>query len=165
MTPEHALDGFLRALGISGEKIPAGVQARATLYRSLLYGRRVLVVLDNAHSTEQVSPLLPSSAGCVVGVTSRSRLSGLTGSVGSADHAGPVGPADPDKDQPLSLGHLAPAEAVALLAQVVGAARVDAEPGPAAEFARLCAHLPLALCIAAERVAVRTDNTLADLVK
>jgi hypothetical protein len=77
MTPEQALDGFLRALDVSIEKIPAGMEAKAGLYRSLLNGRRVLVVLDNAHTAEQVRPLLPGSPGCLVVVTSRNRLSGL----------------------------------------------------------------------------------------
>lgn len=150
MTPEQALDGFLRALGVPGEKIPAGVRAQAEMYRSLLDGRRVLVVLDNANTAEQVSPLLPGSAGSVAVVTSRSRLSDLVARDGA---------------HPLSLDLLTPAEAIALLRQSIGAARVDAEPGAAAELIRLCAHLPLALRIAAERVATRPDVTLADLVE
>ncbi|HEU4425545.1 MAG TPA: tetratricopeptide repeat protein [Pilimelia sp.] len=146
MTAELALDAFLRALGVSGEKIPAAVEARARLYRSLLYGRRVLVVLDNADAADQVAPLLPGLTGCVALVTSRTRLIG-----GDGTHV-------------VSLGLLAPAEATALVAQVIGASRVDAEPDAAAELARLCAHLPLALHIAAERVAASPDRTLSDLV-
>jgi hypothetical protein len=75
LTPGQALDGFLRALNVPAEKIPAGVEEQAGLYRSLLDGQRVLVMLDNANSAEQVRPLLPGSSGCLAVVTSRSRLS------------------------------------------------------------------------------------------
>ncbi|MGH3430430.1 MAG: regulator, partial [Mycobacteriales bacterium] len=77
VTPEQALDGFLRALDVPAEKIPHDVDAQAGLYRSLLAWRRMAVVLDNAATPEQVRPLLPGSPTCAVVVTSRSRLSGL----------------------------------------------------------------------------------------
>ncbi|HKE97697.1 MAG TPA: serine/threonine-protein kinase [Actinomycetes bacterium] len=150
LTAEQALDGFLRALGVAGTGIPVGLDARAALYRSLLEGRRVLVVLDNASSSDQVRPLLPGSPGSVTVVTSRDRLSGLL---------------TRDSAQPLPLELLPPQEANALLGQIVGAARVEAEPAAAAALARLCGRLPLALRIAAERAAASTSSTsLASLV-
>ncbi|HET8684579.1 MAG TPA: tetratricopeptide repeat protein, partial [Micromonosporaceae bacterium] len=149
MTPEQALDEILRALGMPGEKIPFDLGARVELFRSLLAGRRVLVLVDNAHLPEQVNPLLPDSPGCAAVVTSRSSLSGL--------RAGGT--------RTVPLGRLAPAEAAALLRQGVGAARVDAEPGAADELARVCDHLPLALRVAARRVAASPDVPLANLVE
>ena len=77
MPPADALAGFLRALGVPGQDIPAGEDERAARYRSLLAGRRMLVVLDNAGGVEQVRPLLPGTAGCVAVVTSRDSLAGL----------------------------------------------------------------------------------------
>lgn len=147
MAPEQALDEFLRALGVPGERIPFGLGARADLFRSTLAGRRVLVLLDNAHLPEQVKPLLPDPPGCVAVVTSRSSLANL-----NAARAVPV-------------GRLTPAEAVALLCGGIGAARADAEPDAVDELARLCDQLPLALLVAARRVAASPDVFLADLVK
>jgi len=149
MAPEQALDGFLRALGVPGQGIPGEVDAQAALYRSLLAGRLVLVVLDNAGSDEQVRPLLPGAPGCATVVTSRSRLSGLIARDGA---------------QPIPLDLLAPEAATALLVEAVGGGRVEAEAGAAAELARLCGYLPLALRIAAGRVAARPRMRLADLV-
>ena len=148
MTPGEALGRALRALGVADRQIPAEVEEQAALYRSLLAGRRVLVVLDNAATPEQVRPLLPGSAGCMAVVTSRCRLSGLAARDGA---------------QRINLDVLPAAQAVAVLAQSAGAARVDAEPAAADELARLCGRLPLALRIAAERVASRPRSALADL--
>jgi tetratricopeptide (TPR) repeat protein len=150
VTPEHALDELVRALGVPHEKIPAGADALSALYQSLLDQRRVLIVLDNASTADQVSALLPTAPGCVAVVTSRDRLSSLTAS-GSV--------------QPLTVGLLSPAESIALLRQNAGAARVDAEADAAAEIARLCAHLPLALRVAAQRVTSRPDARLAGLAE
>ena len=148
MAPGEALARALRALGVPDRQIPAEEEEQAALYRSLLAGRRVLVVLDNAATPEQVRPLLPGSAGCMAVVTSRCRLSGLAARDGA---------------QRVSLDVLPAAQAVAVLAQSAGAARVDAEPAAAQELARLCGRLPLALRIAAERVASRPCSALADL--
>lgn len=150
MTAEQALEEFLRAMGVPAERIPAGVAARAALYRSLLDGRRMLIVLDNAASAEQVRPLLPGSPTCRVVVTSRSRLSGLIAREGASR---------------VTLDLLSPTEAIALLGDVVGAERVAAERAAAGELASRCAYLPLALRIAAERAVTRPHVTLADLAE
>jgi tetratricopeptide (TPR) repeat protein len=150
VTPDQALDGFLRALDVPAEKIPRDVDAQAGLYRSLLAGRRMVVVLDNAATSDQVRPLLPGSATCVVVVTSRSQLAGLVARDGA---------------HRLTLNVLPPEDAVTLLRCAVGPDRVDAEPEAAAEVARHCGYLPLALRIAAERAAARTHLRLADLAE
>src|SRR5207302_10012119 len=83
LAPGEALDGFLRALGVSNKGLPGTVDRKASLYRSLLAGRRALVVLDNAWSEEQFRPLLPGSPTCLVLVTSRSRRRGLVAGEGA----------------------------------------------------------------------------------
>jgi tetratricopeptide (TPR) repeat protein len=148
-SPQEALEGFLSALGAHPAGIPAGLEAQSALYRSLLDGRRMLVVLDNAANAEQVRPLLPGSAECRVIVTSRSSLSGLVIREGV---------------RRVTLDLLTPVEANALLRRTLGPGRVEAEPGAADELARCCARLPLGLHIAAERAALRPHATLADLV-
>ena len=144
-----ALAGFLRALGVAGQDIPLGLDERAGRYRTALSGRRVLVVLDNAGSVEQVRPLLPGAAGCVAVVTSRDSLAGLVALDGA---------------HRVDLDLLPAADAIALLRRLVGS-RVDAEPAAAAELAGQCARLPLALRIAAELAADRPDTSLAGLTK
>ncbi len=132
----EAIRGFLEALGVPAEHIPARLDEQASLYRSLLSGKRVLVVLDNARDAEQVRPLLPGSPGCMVVVTSRTQLTGLVAAEGA---------------YALTLGLLTEAEARELLALRLGAAQLAAEPEAAAELIGLCARLPLALAIAAAR--------------
>ncbi|HVQ91898.1 MAG TPA: tetratricopeptide repeat protein, partial [Mycobacteriales bacterium] len=132
MRPVEALARFLRALGVPAERVPVELDEAAALYRSALAGSRTLVLLDNAATAEQVRPLLPGEPGCLVLVTSRDRLSGLAARDGA---------------HRLTLDVLAPAESVALLAAVLGAGRVGREPDAAAELARACGHLPLALRI------------------
>jgi DNA-binding SARP family transcriptional activator/tetratricopeptide (TPR) repeat protein len=146
--PAEALEWFLDALGVAGEGRPASVEARAGLYRSLVAGRRLLIVLDNARDAEQVRPLLPGSAGCVVLVTSRAKLSALAVAEGA---------------RLLSLDVLTEAEAGQMLAGRMGTARVRAEPGPLAELIGLCARLPLALAIIAVRGAARPEMALAEV--
>ncbi|GAB3979189.1 hypothetical protein GCM10029978_073900 [Actinoallomurus acanthiterrae] len=150
VTPKQALDGFLRALDVPTEKIPPELDAQAALFRSLLNGRRTLVVLDNAASIEQVRPLLPGTTGCLTLITSRSRLSGLATREGVAR---------------VPIDVLSPEHAVNLLRQVIIDSRVDAEPDKAAELARRCGYLPLALRIAADRAVTHPHLTLADLVE
>jgi tetratricopeptide (TPR) repeat protein len=146
--PEQALDWMLRALDVDVEKIPVGVEEKAALYRSLLNGRRMLVVLDNAATVQQVRPLVPGTPGCVVVVTSRSRLSGFTARDGA---------------RRIRLDRLAKTEAITLLGQIIGASQVDAEPEAAAIIASRCDRLPLALRVAAERAATRPRSSLADV--
>ncbi|MQA85329.1 MAG: tetratricopeptide repeat protein [Streptosporangiales bacterium] len=145
-TPAEVLDGFLRALDIPPERIPDDVEA---LFRSLLDGRRTLLLLDNANSPEQVRPLLPGSPGCLALVTSRSSLSGLAVTAGAIR---------------VSLDLLPLADAVALLRTIIGAERVDAEPDAVVDLARICARLPLALRIAGHRATARPHTRLADVV-
>lgn len=135
-------------MSVPVERIPPGVDAKAALYRTQLQRQRVLVVLDNASSAEQVRPLLPGSPGCMVVVTSRSRLASLSARDGARQ---------------VRIDPLPAAEAITLLRQVIGAPRVDAEPGAVVDLARHCGYLPLALRIAADRVAARSHVGLADV--
>ncbi len=145
--PAEVLARFLRALGMDGPAIPDGLDERAELYRQRLAGRHVLVVLDNARDEAQVNPLLPGSPTTAVLVTSRSRLGALAG----ADL--------------VELDVFEPEQALRLLGSVVGTARVAAEPAAAVELARLCGHLPLAVRIAAAKLAARPHRRIADLVE
>jgi tetratricopeptide (TPR) repeat protein len=148
MPPAEALTGFLRALGVSPPAIPAAVEEQAAMFRSLLAGKRMLIVLDNAAGPGQVRPLLPGAPGCLALVTSRSRLPGLAARDGAAR---------------LTLGPLGRGEATLLLAAVLGSARVRAEPQAAAEISARCGRLPLALRIAADRAASSPRLALSDL--
>ncbi len=143
-----ALTWFLRALGVAGPDIPPEEDERAALYRSLLAGRQMLVVLDNAGSPEQVRPLLPGTVTCGVVVTSRDSLAGLVARDGAAR---------------LDLDLLPAADAVALLRTLIGE-RADADPSAAGALAAQCSRLPLALRVAAEFVTARPDMSLASLV-
>ncbi len=149
LSADQALDSFLRALDIPKEGIPATLAERASLFRSLVTGRRMLVVLDNAADTATVRPLLPASRGCFALITSRSSLAGLVTREGAAR---------------VTLDVLSPSDAVELLVQVIGNARVTAEPDAAFRVAELCGHLPLALRVVAERAVDRPRLVLSDLV-
>ncbi|WP_229907736.1 ATP-binding protein [Amycolatopsis oliviviridis] len=149
VTPGEALSGFLRALGVAARAIPADVDAQAALLRSLLAGKRVLLVLDNAHTAEQIRPLLPGTAGCMVVVTSRDSLTGLV--VTDAAHR-------------LTLDLLSPPEALDLVTGILGAARTATEPDAVDDLIRLCGRLPLALRVAASRAAAHPHLTVADVV-
>ena len=148
MAPGDALARFLRSLGLRGEQIPVNVDERAARYRSMLDGRRMLVLLDNAASVDQVRPLLPGSAGSVVLVTSRNNLPGL---------------AVRDGARRLSLDVLRHDDALDLLRRLLGNG-VTADADAAAALVAVCARLPLALRIAAELVHRRTPATLATVV-
>ncbi|MEA5360378.1 tetratricopeptide repeat protein [Amycolatopsis sp., V23-08] len=149
MTADQALDRFLRALSVPPARIPDDVEDKAALYRSLLAGRRVLVVLDNAAHIGQVRPLLPGGPACRTIVTSRDRLEGVMARDGA---------------QRVTVEVLPEADAITLIRALTTDYRTADEPGERAELARLCARLPLALRIAAERAASRPWMPLAELI-
>ena len=144
-TPSEAIRGFLDAFGVSPQRIPAELDAQAGLYRSLLAGKRVLVVLDNARDADQVRPLLPGTRGCLVVVTSRNQLTSLV-----AAHAA----------HPVILDLLTADEARDLLARRLGASRVAADRAAADTLVARCARLPLALAVVAARAATRPSFPL-----
>ncbi|MEU6354995.1 BTAD domain-containing putative transcriptional regulator [Streptomyces sp. NPDC047072] len=150
VTPEEAIRVFLDALGVPPMRLPAGLDAQAALYRSLLHRRRMLVLLDNARDTEQIRPLLPGTPGCLVVVTSRNQLTGLVAGEGA---------------QPLTLGQLNAVEARELLVRRLGAERPDAEPEAVAEIVERCARLPLALAIVAAQAAAQPAFPLAAIAE
>ena len=143
----QAVRGFLDALGIPAEQIPQSLDAQASLYRSRLAGRRMLVLLDNASDVEQVRPLLPGSPGCLVLITSRNQLTGL---IAEGAH-------------PLPLDLPTGAEAHQLLERRLGAHRLSAEPALARQMIELCGRLPLALSIVAARAVTHPHFSLTDL--
>lgn len=144
-SPADVLDELLVGLGMPEHTVPTGFAARAAEFRSLTSGRRVLLVLDDAADAAQVRPLLPGSGSCGVVVTGRSRLTGLAGAV------------------PLDLDVLDPAEARDLFTAIVGGDRAEAEPQARDEVLGYCAGLPLAIRIAASRLAARPSWTVASL--
>ncbi|MDR7279082.1 AfsR/SARP family transcriptional regulator [Catenuloplanes atrovinosus] len=150
VAPEEALRQLVEALGVPPERVPAGVPARAALFRSVLADRRALLVLDNARDAEQVRPLLPGAPGCRTVVTSRAELTSL---------------AVTDDARLLLLGLLPEDAAFALLAARLGEERVRRDEPAAREIVRRCAGLPLALTVIAARAAARASfplRTLAD---
>lgn len=142
-----ALAGFLRALGLDGDAIPADPEERAACYRSLVADRKMLVLLDNARSAEQCRPLLPGSPDCAVIVTSRDALAGLVAGDGA---------------RRLDLEALVLDEACELLRALIGQRAFD-DPDATLTLARQCSCLPLALRVAAELAASRPAVSLADL--
>ncbi|MDI1463716.1 BTAD domain-containing putative transcriptional regulator [Catellatospora sp. KI3] len=149
LRPADALAILLGALGVAPDRIPLDAQSAAGLYRSLLAGRRMLIVLDNAYNAAQVRPLLPGDDTTTVIVTSRDALAGLVAQEGAAL---------------LHLDVLSAAESVRLLAEIIGPDRAAAEPAELDALARLCGYLPLALRIAAARLSVDLRADVAGLV-
>ncbi|MCT9081534.1 ATP-binding protein [Streptomyces fulvoviolaceus] len=148
MGPAAALEALLRALGITSERIPPGLDERAALYRTRLADRHMLIVLDDAAGESQVTPLIPAAPGCSVLITSRRRLIGIT----DARH--------------VSLDVLPPSDAITLFTHPLDATRLAAEASERlAEVVELCGRLPLALRIAAARLNSRPAWTLADLAE
>jgi len=145
LEPAAAVRGFLDALGVPPQRIPADLDAQTALYRSALADRRMLVVLDNARDATQVRPLLPGAPGCLVLVTSRNQLSGLIAVDGA---------------RPLLLDLLSTAEAQELLDRRIGSDRTTAEPQAVREIITRCARLPLALAIVAARAATHRQFAL-----
>jgi DNA-binding SARP family transcriptional activator/tetratricopeptide (TPR) repeat protein len=146
VTPGEAVRDFLDAFAVPAQRVPASTAAQVALYRSLLAGRRVLIVLDNARDADQVRPLLPGSSGCVAVVTSRDQLAGLVATDGA---------------HPLTLDLLTSVEARQLLTNRLGAGRVAAEPDAVDEIIDRCARLPLALSIVAARAVAHPNFALA----
>ncbi|WP_371528653.1 NB-ARC domain-containing protein [Streptomyces sp. NBC_01283] len=143
--PETVLGAFLRALGTADSAIPDSLEERAALYRSVLDGRRVLVVLDNARDAAQVRPLLPGMEGCAALVTSRIRMVDLAGA-----HL-------------VDLDVMSPEEALLLFTRIVGEERVTSERKAALDVVAACGFLPLAIRIAASRLAARRTWTVSTL--
>ncbi len=147
LAPGDALASLLRALGLPGPEIPAEPEERAARYRSIMAGRRILVVLDNARDVDQVRPLMPGAPGSTVIVTSRDSLAGLVARDGA---------------RRLALDLLPEADAVKLL-RTLASTRVGEDPQAAVTLVRQCSRLPLALRIVAERVTAQPAHALADL--
>lgn len=145
--PFLLLGGFLQASGLPGSAHGGSLTERVARFREVTLQRRVLVLLDDAGTADQVRPLVPGGAGCVVIVTARRPLTGLEDAVR------------------LDLAPFRPAEAEALLARIVGPSRAGAEPAAAAEIARLCGFLPLAVRIAGTRLAARPQLRLGQLAE
>lgn len=141
--PLAVLEQFLHSLG--ERRVPRTLEAAAARYRTLLAGKKALVLLDNASSEAQIRPLLPGSPSCTVVITSRSRLEGL-----EATHA-------------LTLNVFTDDEAVELLTRIVGSDMVDADRPSTAEVVRFCGRLPLALRIAGSRLRHSPGWTMRDL--
>jgi len=150
MPPEVAVRTFLGALAVAPSGIPAEPDAQAALYRSLLADRRMLIVLDNARDTAQITPLLPGGSSCTVLVTSRHQLTGLV--TGHGAH-------------PITLDVLDREEAHQVLTRHLGAHRVEVEPGAVAELLEHATGLPLALGIIAARAAMRPGLPLSVLTR
>ncbi|GAA0421634.1 BTAD domain-containing putative transcriptional regulator [Acrocarpospora corrugata] len=150
MSPAEAIRCLLDALGVANEQIPTDLDAQIGLYRSLLVGKRVLILLDNARDAEQVRPLLPGAPGCLVLVTSRNRLSGLVALEGA---------------YPLIVDLLTESEAHEFIAARLGRDRVAGEREAVAEIITRCARLPLALSVVAARAATYPAFSLAALAK
>jgi DNA-binding SARP family transcriptional activator/tetratricopeptide (TPR) repeat protein len=148
-SPAEAVRLFLDALQVPPELIPATLEAQAGLYRSLLAGRRMLILLDNALDSDQVRPLLPNAPGCLALITSRAELTGLVAAEGA---------------RTLSLGLFSPAESRELLARRLGVAKVGAEPQAVDDIVSRCAGLPLALSIVAARAHARPAFPLRALI-
>jgi DNA-binding SARP family transcriptional activator/tetratricopeptide (TPR) repeat protein len=146
--PGEVLRFFLHSLGVLPHRIPAETQERAALFRSLLDGQQVLIVLDNARNVAQVRPLLPGSPGCLVVVTSRNEMTGMVAAEGA---------------MPLTLDVLGHAEAFEMLARRLGHGRAAAEREATDEIIEACARLPLALSIAVGRAVGRPRRPLAEL--
>ncbi|MET8975199.1 BTAD domain-containing putative transcriptional regulator [Streptomyces sp. NPDC004539] len=146
VTAAEALRSFLIALGVSARHLPADVDSQVALYRSILAGRRVLVVLDNARDSQHVRPLLPGSSTCLVVITSRTQLRGLVATHGAA---------------PLILGPLSEAESREVLVRHLGQDRTTAEPEAVDAIVEFCHRLPLALAVIAARAATLPGFSLS----
>ncbi|MGW2074752.1 AfsR/SARP family transcriptional regulator [Streptomyces sp. NPDC001953] len=150
LSPQHVLRGFLCGLGVMPQHIPRDPDGQTALYRSVLAGRRVLVVLDNALDSDQVRPLLPGASDSLVLVTSRNKLLGLVANEGA---------------RPVDLGVLDEKDARSLLADRLGSARLAAEPQAVRDITALCGRLPLALAVVAARLATHRAFTMTSVAQ
>lgn len=148
MPPAEALATMLRSLAVDASAIPSDPRERASLFRTVIAHRRMLIVLDNAHDADQVRPLLPGASTCLVLITSRNSLSGLAAREGA---------------HRLDLSRMTDCEAYQLLQNLLGD-RCDADPAATRRLIERCARLPLALRIAAERVRAHPRRAVADLL-
>ncbi|MDQ1039029.1 DNA-binding SARP family transcriptional activator [Streptomyces sp. V3I8] len=148
LAPSAAIRCFLEALGVPAENIPPTLDGQTVLYRSLLARRRILVVLDNARSAEQVRPLLPGTPTCLTVITSREQMPGLVASHGARS---------------LRLDLLTVTESLEFMSKRLGAARVEADGQAALGIAEQCGRLPLALAIVCARTESRAAVPLADI--
>lgn len=149
MDTATALAALLGSLGVPGDHAPSDIESRAAFWRSHTAGRRIIVLLDNASSSAQLRPLLPGS-GCLAVATTRTQLSGLGARDGA--HRIPLRRLDQD-------------DAMELLAGVLGAHRLQAEPEAGRQLVEHCAYLPLAIRILAERARSEVGLSLADIVE
>ena len=147
LTPDQALDTLLRSLGVQPAAIPQSLDGRAAAFRDRLHGTRSLIVLDNARSTAQVRPLIPGSAGCMVLVTSRRRLTGLEDA-----HA-------------IALDLLPEQDATALLHKIAGPGRIPEGHPAIPELIELCGHLPLAIRVCAARLRHHRFLSIEEIVE
>jgi DNA-binding SARP family transcriptional activator len=134
LTSYDALKQLLRALGVASDRVPPTESEASGLFRTMASGRRLLIVLDNASSADQLRPLIPGAAGCMVVVTSRRRLTSVISELGAPR---------------IELEPLRPRDAVDLLASILGADRAWQDADATAELAEVCGFLPLALRLAA----------------
>ncbi|MEV2234418.1 BTAD domain-containing putative transcriptional regulator [Streptomyces phaeochromogenes] len=150
MSPAEAIRSFLDALGVPAQRVPAGLDAQAALYRSLLAHRRVLIVLDNARDTEHVRALLPGAPGCLVVVTSRHQLYGLVAAEGAYS---------------LTLDVLGEDDALRFLSDRLGPDRIARDPDAARAIAAACGGLPLALAVVSARAAINPAFPLSGIAE
>ncbi|MEU5297289.1 AfsR/SARP family transcriptional regulator [Streptomyces umbrinus] len=150
MSPAEAIRSFLGALGVPAQRVPAGLDAQAALYRSLLARRRVLIVLDNARDTEHVRALLPGAPGCLVVVTSRHQLYGLVAAEGAYS---------------LTLDVLGEDDALRFLSDRLGPDRIARDPDAARAIVAACGGLPLALAVVSARAAINPAFPLSGIAE
>lgn len=149
LSAHAALGVLLEGLGVGQDVMPDGTEQRSSLYRSILAGRRMLVLLDNAWSPTQVNPLLPGTPKCLTLITSRKRMDGIVACYGA---------------RPVSIGVLDPPDAIAVLAGAIADDRVAQDPQSAQQLAALCGFLPLALRITAANLRANPGQRLTEMV-
>lgn len=145
VTPSAAVRRILEAMQVPVARIPPGFEGQIGLYRTLVFERRVLVVLDNAKDADQVRPLLPGGAGCMALITSRSSLAGLVALEGARS---------------VTVGVLSPPEARLMVAERLGSRHPEADLAATDQLIEACARLPLALAIATALVATRPGQSI-----